>query len=87
MGHEIITIQDLQLIGISKQITSDQGYQECPKFWDEFRYAYFQPMYSDGQQPGPIQQAIIANQVGEFALCAMHDDATFTYYKAIYFAF
>jgi len=79
MRHEIITIQDLQLIGISKQIASDHGYQECPKFWDEFRYAYYQPMYTDSQQPGPTQQAIIANQVGEFALCAMHDEATFTY--------
>ena len=36
MKYEIITLQDKQIIGMSREIAFNKGPEECPKFWNEY---------------------------------------------------
>lgn len=69
MRYEIITLQDMQIIGIAKEIAFDQGQVECPKLWGEYFESLIKPVMMDHQQPNAQQQAAIDNGIGEFALC------------------
>ena len=69
MRHEIITLQDVQLIGIAKQIPFNQGATDCPKFWGEYFETLIKPVMMDGKAPNAQQQAAIDNHIGEYALC------------------
>ena len=61
MTHEIIDLQDVQIIGLSKEIPFRNGGEECPKFWGEYIKIY--------QSPSALRDAVIANGVGKFGLC------------------
>ena len=69
MKHEIITLQDVQLIGIAKQIPFNQGATDCPKFWGEYFETLIKPVMMEGKAPNAQQQAAIDNHIGEYALC------------------
>lgn len=69
MKHEIITLQDMQIIGMSREIAFRMGQEECPKFWGEYVEKIVKPVYLEGKTPDEFQQAAIDNNVGEHALC------------------
>ena len=69
MKHEIITLQDIQIIGMSRDIAFKMGPKECPKFWEEYVERIVKPVYMEGNTPNEFQQAAIDNNVGEFGLC------------------
>lgn len=69
MTHEIINLQDVQIIGIAKEIAFNQGQVECPKFWNEYFMTLIKPVMIDHLQPNALQQAAIDNGIGEYALC------------------
>ena len=70
MKHEIITLQDKQIIGMSREIAFKAGPEECPKFWkEEYVEKIVKPVYLEGKAPNEFQQAAIDNNVGEFGLC------------------
>ena len=70
MKHEIITIQDMQIIGMSREIAFKAGPEECPKFWqEEYVEKIVRPVFMEGKTPNDFQQAAIDNNVGEFGLC------------------
>ena len=36
MKHEIIELQDVQIIGMAKEIAFNKAHEECPQFWAEY---------------------------------------------------
>jgi len=69
MKHEIIELHDQQIIGIAKEIAFNQGTVECPKFWGEYVEKFIKPVVMEGKAPNAQQQAVFANNIGEFGLC------------------
>lgn len=69
MTHEIIMLQDVQIIGMAKEIAFNKGHEECPKFWGEYVERIIRPVIFEKKEPDAFQQAALANGVGEFGLC------------------
>ena len=69
MKHEIITLADVQIIGMAKEIAFCKGQEECPKFWGEYVERIIKPVFVEHKAPDAFQQAAIDNGVGEFGLC------------------
>ena len=69
MKHEIITLADVQIIGMAKEIAFCKGQEECPKFWGEYVERIIKPVFMEHKTPDAFQQAAIDNGVGEFGLC------------------
>ena len=69
MKHEIITLADVKIIGMYKEIAFCKGQEECPKFWDEYVERIVKPVFMEHKTPDAFQQAAIDNSVGEFGLC------------------
>lgn len=68
MKHEIITLENQQIIGMAKEIAFGHP-EECPKFWGEYVERIVKPVYMEGREPDEFQKAAIENNVGEFGLC------------------
>lgn len=68
MKHEIITLQKVRFICISKEIAATKGTEECPKFWNEFFREFVKPVI-DGATPDAVQKAVFDNNVGKYAVC------------------
>ena len=56
MKQEIITLHEVQLIGIAKQIAFNQGAEECPKFWGEYFETLIKPVMMEGKTPNAQQR-------------------------------
>lgn len=69
MNHEIFTLHNKQIIGMSREIAFKEGPDECPKFWNEYVEKIVKPVYIEGKTPNEFQQAAVDNNVGEFGLC------------------
>lgn len=68
MRQEIITMRNVKVIGIAKEIAFNKGPEECPKFWNAFFREYVKPVI-DGAIPNPFQKAVIDNHIGRYAVC------------------
>lgn len=65
MDVKIEKQDSFKIIGFSKRIKMDHGFEECPKLWDEIMSKYFTKL-NDGSE---ISQAIMENCIGEYAVC------------------
>lgn len=68
MKSEIIKLQDVQVIGMAKEIQFNHP-EECTKFWEEYVERIVKPVYMEGKAPDEFQRAAIDNNVGEFGIC------------------
>ena len=68
MKYEIMTLQDVQVIGMSKEIAFNNP-AECQKFWGEYVERIVKPVYLEGKMPDEFQKAAVENNVGEIGLC------------------
>ena len=50
MKYEILTLQDVQVIGMAKEIAFSNP-SECPKFWSEYVERIVKPVYLEGKEP------------------------------------
>ena len=46
MKHEIITLENVPIIGMAKEIAFCKGQEECPKFWGEYVERIIKPVFS-----------------------------------------
>lgn len=74
MDYKIEKLNGLKFIGFQKIIKSDEGYQECPKFWDEVNEKYF-----ENNESKEISKVVKECSVGEYAICYDADGKTFKY--------
>lgn len=68
MKTEIITLDNVQIIGMSKQIAFNHP-EDCAGFWAEYVERIVKPVFMEGKTPDVFQQAAVDNNVGEFGLC------------------
>lgn len=68
MKHEIINLQNTQVIGMAKEIPFNHA-EECTQFWGEYVERIVKSVFMEGKTPDEFQQAAIDNNVGEFGLC------------------
>lgn len=68
MKTEIIDLQNVQVIGMAKEIQFNHP-EECTKFWGKYVERIVKPVYMEGKTPDEFQRAAIENNVGEFGLC------------------
>lgn len=68
MKNELVDLQNVQIIGMSKEIAFNNS-SECSKFWGEYVERIVKPVYIEGKEPDGFQKAAVENNVGEFGLC------------------
>lgn len=76
MDYKIEKEDKIKFIGFKKTINANEGYKECPKFWDEIGEKYFSKLNDDSR----ISKIIKDNNIGEFALCKENNNNTFDYW-------
>lgn len=69
MEYVVEKMDDMKMIGIEKVILNSRGFQDAPRFWDEFQKRYCKP----GAAEKEVRQAVIDNEVGEFGICFEDD--------------
>ncbi len=71
----------MTFIGYHTEIRPNEGYQKCPEFWDREYAAKYARLWQTMKPETPVEEAILANGIGMFAICADSDNG-FTYWIA-----
>ena len=71
----------MTLIGFHTEIRPDEGYQKCPEFWDREYNEKYARLWQTMKPETPIEEAILANGIGMFAICSESVNG-FTYWIA-----
>ena len=71
----------MTFIGFSTSIRPEEGYQKCPEFWDKAYGRKYTRLWQTMQPENALEQAILENGVGLFAICDEKDGA-FEYWIA-----
>lgn len=73
-----------QVIGFSRKIPMDKGYELCPRFWDELHREYLGPLQRGRQPQTDAERAVKECCVGLFGVCIEEeeDPGAFTYMAA-----
>lgn len=71
----------MTFIGFSTSIRPDEGYEKCPKFWENEYSRRFAKLWQTMTPETPIEKAVIENQIGMFAICD-DKDGSFDYWIA-----
>ena len=59
----------MTLIGFSTMIRPGEGYVRCPEFWDKEYTQKYARLFQTMAPETPIEQAILENGIGMFAIC------------------
>ena len=73
--------EELTLIGYHTKIRMDEGSRKCPEFWDKEYAAKFARLWQTMQPENAVEQAVLDNKIGMYAIC-VDGDETFTYWIA-----
>ena len=60
----------LTFIGFHTTIAPGEGYQKCPEFWEKEYAAKYARLWQTMKPETPVEEAILANGIGMFAICA-----------------
>ena len=60
----------MTLIGYHTEIRPEEAYQKCPEFWDREYAARYTKLWQTMKPETPIEEAILANGIGMFAICS-----------------
>lgn len=71
----------MTFIGFHTEIAPNEGYKKCPEFWDKEFSEKYADLWQTMKPKTPIEEAILENGIGMFAICAETDNA-FTYWIA-----
>ena len=71
----------MTFIGYSTSIRPEEGYQKCPEFWDKEYSQKYARLWQTMQPETAVEQAILENGVGLFAICDEQEGA-FEYWIA-----
>lgn len=70
MNYKCINLDEFYLVGFMTEIGYDDGYKECPLFWEKIGKEYF---CSEIVNVG-IKDAIVKYNIGEYAVCVDEKD-------------
>ena len=71
----------MTFIGFSTSIRPEEGYQKCPEFWDKEYSQKYARLWQTMQPETPVEQAILENGIGMFAICD-EKEGSFEYWIA-----
>ena len=71
----------MTFIGFHTVIRPDEGYRECPEFWDREYNEKYARLWQTMRPETPVEEAILANGIGLFAICSESENG-FTYWIA-----
>ena len=71
----------MTFIGYHTEISPDEGYVKCPEFWEKEYNQKYSRLWQTMKPETPIEVAILANQIGMFAICAESENG-FDYWIA-----
>ena len=60
----------MTFIGYHTEIRPEEGYQKCPEFWNKEYAVKYARLWQTMKPETPIEEAILANRIGMFAICA-----------------
>jgi len=69
MDYKITTLFPMKLIGFEKVFEGESAYSEIPKWWDEICEKHCKSIYAGNKPANDIEQAIVDNCIGEYAVC------------------
>lgn len=69
MEYTVEKQEAFTLIGFAREIAFDDGYEDCPAFWEEFIPKYLTPLFQGKEPETPQEQAVCRHGVGEFGVC------------------
>ncbi len=69
MDYSITTLFPMKLIGFERIFEGETSYKEIPLFWDEICEKYCTNIYAGNKPANDIEQAIMDNCIGEYAVC------------------
>lgn len=81
MDYVVERMEGFQVIGFGREFTDDAGYQEIPRYWDEFSEKYLERLFAGGAPRDDVERAICENMVGMYGVCLddVGRDGTFRY--------
>lgn len=71
----------LTFIGFHTEIRPDEGYQQCPEFWDKEYNEKYARLWQTMKPETPVEAAILENGIGMYAICADGENS-FSYWIA-----
>ena len=71
----------LTFIGFHKSIKEEDGYSECPKFWQESYVQRFAHLFQTQQPQDALEKAVLDHKIGAFGICENKGDS-FDYWIA-----
>lgn len=69
MDYTVEKMQGFKVIGFEKEVSFCSGYQEIPKFWNEFCEKYLTPLFSKEKPENQVEQIICDCKIGEYGVC------------------
>ena len=69
MDYVVEKMSGFKVIGFEREFQFESGYENIPKFWDEFCIKYMQPMMQNGKPSNEVEQVITDCCIGEFGVC------------------
>lgn len=69
MDYKVVNLYPMKLIGFEKVFEEETSYLEIPKWWDEICDKYCANIYAGNEPTSDIEQAIVDNCIGEYAVC------------------
>ena len=73
--------KEMTFIGYHTEIKPDEGYIKCPEFWDKGFNEKYARLWQTMKPETPIEEAILSNGIGMFAICAESENG-FEYWIA-----
>jgi len=63
-----------KVIGLSKEIKAENGYRECPEFWDKEYAKRYARLWQTKKPENAEEQAVIDNKIGLYGVCVMSEN-------------
>jgi len=60
--------EEVKFIGFAKTFRNGEGYDLCPKFWEEFGIR-FTNLWTTMQPKNDVEKAVLENSIGMYAVC------------------
>ena len=69
MDYTVEKMTGFQVIGFEREFHFETGYQEIPRFWNEWKQNYMVPLMQKGAPETALEKVLMECQVGEFGVC------------------
>lgn len=67
--YTVERMESFQVVGFQREISFDEGYRECPRFWEEYNEAYGYPLFAGKPPETELEKAVCRYGVGELGVC------------------